>query len=312
MRRWTWAVAVAVLGSATAGAQEQRPTVAPFPLDVKRAPQHVDGKVLQAEYKRLLRNAGATVPDAATLEDALAELKRQDCDRDNDCLKQLAQKGKTLYAVYASVDLDVTQTKVTATGRVVRDDGKLMGEPGAQLVSVTVPIGSDTYADAVRVALTRLFETLGVKKLPAVRPAEGAVVTPPGNGVKPPNGDGVVPPPPVTPSTGAMRKAGWAVAGTGAAALVVGGVFGVMGLTEKGKVSSSGPANLAEAQARQRADGNFTVGAIATGVGVVAAAAGVVMVLLDPPEEKKGEAPTVGVAPVPGGGVVVVGGRLPW
>ena len=89
----SWLCCVAFLTSATVFAQEPRPSVMPFPLEYKRTASGFsaeDRESMQREYTRLLRLAGAMVPDFARYDLALRELKRTDCEREDECLVQLA------------------------------------------------------------------------------------------------------------------------------------------------------------------------------------------------------------------------------
>jgi hypothetical protein len=158
-------------------AQEPQPTVAPFPLELKRTPAGFSAKEreeLQAEFRRVVRNSGALVPNAGAMDSALAGLKRQDCDREDACLQQLAEKAQTLYGLYASIDYDVTKS-VVATGRVVRDDGQVIGE----LKAITIPKGKDSFVSIARVALVQLLDALKVRQLPPFREAKPVAVKPP-------------------------------------------------------------------------------------------------------------------------------------
>lgn len=127
--RWLWCV-LALSGAAFA--QAPRPVVMPFPLELKRVPQGFskeDAEGLQRDLTRLLRKTGAGVPEFAKYDLALKELKRQDCEREDECLVQLAKRAEALcalyglYGLYASLDLTL-EGAVVASGRVVRDDGR--------------------------------------------------------------------------------------------------------------------------------------------------------------------------------------------
>ncbi|MCC6336641.1 MAG: hypothetical protein IT380_21960 [Myxococcales bacterium] len=176
-------VGVLVLLSSAALAQEPSPTVAVFPLGTGRLPSgfsKADTEALQRDFVKAARRAGALVPDTGSLEVAIKQLKRTDCDREDACLQGLAQKAETLYALYGSVDYTL-EGAVVATGRVVRDDGQVVSGPS----TVSVPKSTDTFKDVARVALTRLLEQLRLKELPPSRPVA----------VSPPQPEHVGPPP---------------------------------------------------------------------------------------------------------------------
>ena len=170
--RWLWCCAL--LCSTAVLAQSPAPGVMPFPLEIKRTPsslQTEEREALQREYTRLLRLGGAQVPDFVHFDFALRELKRQDCEREDECLAQLAKKAESLYALYASLDYTL-EGAVWVSGRVVRDDGRLVRP--TQIVKVKE---GEFKADATK-ALSQLFEQLKLSELPAERPVEAKVEAP--------------------------------------------------------------------------------------------------------------------------------------
>ena len=124
-----WVVA-AVLWTGVAAAQDVKPTVAPAPLELRRKPEAIskkDAEGLSIEFDRLVRAAGARIPTPSEMTAALTALKRQDFASSDEALAQLAQKAQTLYAIHVQLDYPVTGT-VVGVGKVVRADGKRMGE----------------------------------------------------------------------------------------------------------------------------------------------------------------------------------------
>ena len=165
MARAKWLCCASLLVSSLASAQAA-PAVMPFPLELKRAPPGFtkeDREALQREYTRLLRVAGARTPDFARYDFALSDLKRQDCEREDECLVQLAKKAESLYALYASLDFTL-EGAVWATGRVVRDDGKVASP------TLVVKVKEGAFKDDAQKALTELFAELKIAALPATRP----------------------------------------------------------------------------------------------------------------------------------------------
>ena len=84
-----WLVFVVLVGSVSS-AQEPRPSVAPYPLDLKRTTRNFSEKQrkeLARELRRVL-SVSAQVPDTATLDSALKspELEGQSCEQQDDCL----------------------------------------------------------------------------------------------------------------------------------------------------------------------------------------------------------------------------------
>ncbi len=296
-------ILVTVLFAGVAGAQVAQPSLTPFPLEIKRTPSSFskkDGDELKKEFVRLTRKV-SLVPDNASLDSALAELKRQDCEREDECLKQLAQKGSTLYALFADVEFTLTG-QVVATGRVIRDDGKLMGAPA----KVSMVKGKDAFKDMAKVALVRLLDELKVASLPPYRPVEKApdvpvVVAPPVE--KHPD----LVPPPLPPaevkhtevrSHAKERLGGWIVAGVGAAAVVA-------GLVVVETSTSTLTAGLNSRAAVDAAGNQQRVGVGVMIAGGVVAAGGLVWSLLH-----KDEVVTTAIVPQADGAALVVGGRF--
>lgn len=145
------------------------PSIAPFPLNVRRVPTGFTSKneeALSAEVRKALRDTGASVPNAFKIDQALAELKRQDCDLENECLSTFALKSGMLYGLYVSIDLNV-QNVVVVSGRVVRSDGALVVEQR----SLNRPLGKDSFAAVAKDLVTKLFrDELKLSVLPVAKP----------------------------------------------------------------------------------------------------------------------------------------------
>jgi hypothetical protein len=307
MKSRCWLLGVCLWGGVVS-AQEAQPSVVPFPLELKSAGTVTDKDQaeLQSTWRRLLR-VGALVPDTGSVDAALAATGRRDCEREDECLKALAVKAGTLYAVYASVGLDLTRTKAVATGRVVRDDGKRLGE----LRTTTVDVGADGFLPAAKTALTKLVEFLEVAKLSPVRPVDEPVAT----NVRPDGVGGVPPTPP--PAVTAERpmsggKLGGIVLMVGGGAVLVTGV-GLLASaaadTEALKIDGEGrvtglPMTPETADKAKSLGARRGLGGVFTGIGAAAAVAGVVVFLVS--GNQSGVA--VGATPLPGGFAASVGG----
>ncbi len=147
-------------------AQPVRPAVTPFPLHLRRTPTgfgYEDGELLQRALLQKLASV-AQVADAKSLDAAVTALGRDDCDRQDDCLRQLAIKAETLYAVDVAVGLSMTG-EVFANGRVVRDDGELI----APMRRVAFPLGQTPFLEAATLAMGQLIDELNLVNLPAVK-----------------------------------------------------------------------------------------------------------------------------------------------
>ncbi|MDP3155258.1 MAG: hypothetical protein Q8N23_21445 [Archangium sp.] len=295
-KRFWWCL---VLGlSSLSLAQAPQPVVMPFPLEVKRVPSGFtkgDAEAIQQDFKRLLRRSGVTLPDFAAFDLALKELKRQDCERDDECLVQLSRNAHSLYALYASVDFTLEET-VVASGRVVREDGRAV----RFTQTVKVKKGKDSFLEVVRVALTQLFAALKVAELEPVKPVEAKVEP---SRIQPPP-----PPPLVVEDLGAgQRSTGKAFVFVGAGLAVVGAALAGVGAGLGYGADHSGDIASNPAMARQAATAQTlsTVGFVGMGVGAVAAGAGAILWGTAAPAPAQ-----VSIMPIVGGGVLQVGGSF--
>jgi hypothetical protein len=163
-----------VLLSVAAAAEPVRPAVTPFPLHLRRTPTGFslnDAELLQRAFLQKLATV-AQVADGQALDRAVTALGRDDCDRQDDCLRQLAGKGETLYAIDVAVGLSMTG-EVFASGRLVRDDGEVISAPRR----VAFQLGQAPFLEAATLALSQLVDELNVVNLPATRkPIAPAVV----------------------------------------------------------------------------------------------------------------------------------------
>jgi hypothetical protein len=265
-------------------AQGASPTLAPFPLEITR-PSNLSAKQreeLNAMFRVLLRRGGAITPDGAKLRSALAEIAREDCDRADQCLAELAAHAGALYGIFASVNL-TSAGEVVAFGRVVRDDGKLIASL-AQADVVKVTKGKASFSEVAGSALQTLIERLGVRSLPLAKPVE---VTPE---VKPPTvvpeKEPVVqlPPPPLPPVTvvdqgAGQRSTGQTLVIVGGSVVVVGAVLFAIGQGVGGGLTLDGNQNLPREQLStfHTAQTLSTAGLIGLGAGAAAAAVGAVI-----------------------------------
>ena len=149
-------IAVAILLSAVSSwADEPMPQVAPFTLDVVRAPPEFskkDKEDLEKLLPMLVRAAKVEVPDAARLSTALTELKRQDCDRDDNCLAQLAKLAGSLYGLFIQLDYDIDGQVLRFQSKPTKKMTTLMVFNPAWLVpqGLRIPAGQTvtfSYAD---------------------------------------------------------------------------------------------------------------------------------------------------------------------
>ncbi len=312
-------------------AQQPRPTVAPFPLEIVRSGtpemKKADKDLMVIEFRRLLLRSGADAPDLATMRTALQELKRQDCARNDECLKELAQKAKALYAVYAEADLDLSN-QVVITGRIVRDDGVKAREP----VVLKLPRGTEPFKDVAKVGITRLFEQLQLSMLPAAKPVEvkePEVKTPEVKAVDPVAGTGtgipnIVAPPMPPPEAksqalpiglmvggGAVAVLGAVLWGSGAADagnLKVDPATGFVGAVPTAENTESKLASTASGSERKQ-----IIGGVLLGAGIAAGVTGLVLLLTSQSAEDAAlnkSKMSFGFAPTANGAAAFVGGTF--
>ncbi len=305
LKRWLWCVAFCT--STWSFAQAPSASVMPFPLEFKRTPSGFSAEekeAMQREYTRLLRLAGAQVPDFARYDLALKDLKRQDCEREDECLVLLAKKAQSLYALYASVDYTL-EGAVLVTGRVVREDGKV----ASATETVKLAKGRDPFKEIAKNALVQLFAQLKIGELPATRPVEVVKVEP----VKDPPfllKDPPPPPPPlVVEDIGAgQRSAGKGLVFAGVGVAVVGGVVAAIGCGIGCGVTPTKDGSVPETQFDAARSGRnlMTAGLVGLGVGAAAAIVGaIVWGKAAPPPMSQ-----VTLLPMAGGGMVQLGGQF--
>ncbi len=287
-----------------------KPTLIDAPLDVKVALPQAQLDALADDFRlQLARGGGVLLSTRSNWKAAVAALKRQDCDVRDECLRQLATTGGTLYALYASVERNAAGTEVTATGRVVNQDGVQARAP----VVLKVP-RKGSFEDTAKSALSQLIGKLELGALPAVltKPVEPTKRSEPSPVVlaeaPPPPPPLVVtaPPSPSAPPTSGLKVAGFITGGlaVGAAGFALG--FGITALSARSTLPADGRFVSDDQVRTQRTVNDAATLALATGLpaGVLAAVAVTCFALAPTPHT------TVGLAPVPGGAAMVMGGSF--
>lgn len=241
------------------------------------------------------------VPMAAAVEDLTS------CKAKRVCLVEAARKKHAAVLVTVEVGAVLDDATLRVEGLSIDEDGKSLGvieadSPFAGLVAKAEPKLAGEFS-------TTLRTTLGLTPPPQPKvepPPVVPMVTAP-----PPEPKPEVVPAPVTPVVVAEAKpfftpgriAGVAVAGAGAAALVVGGVFGAQASAGAAKVKMLCPdaqcTNPEAFTTYNQAAQSQNLGVALSVAGGVALAAGAVVFLINP----GGEAPAASavVVPVQGG-----------
>lgn len=305
--------ALVVLIAGISEAQVDRPGVMAAPLSIRRVPAGVtadDKDRLQREFTRQLKLAGAQVPEFARVAAALKGFSAQSCERDDAQVAELARRAAVLYGLCATLDVTI-EAQVVVQARVVRDDGEVTR---AQ-VKVSKPRGTGQFIDAVKPALTELFQKLAIGTLPVQR---AVPVKPPAPEPKPEPVVVAPPPPPkpepvplmpvvVVPASPApapsvapiaLLISGGAVALLGAAIGLVGFAFGSGIPVNNGVLRDQN-----DVSRLQTASVLATSGLIGVAVGAATAAGGLVLLLTEKPQ--------VSLVPLPGGGAfATVGGSF--
>ncbi len=277
------------------------PRLAVYPLQIANLPKGVkpeNAEPVSQQFRRLLTEAGAKLPEMGSMRGAVSDLKQLDCAHSDACLRQLAQMSRVLYAIY--VELDVSNAgDVLATGRVVQDDGQRI----RSLMVARVPMGKQPYAEAAKAALRQLFERLQLGSLPAVRtellpPREVVLVDTVKQIAKPADVPKVVPVAPAPVVATAVDQAQPETSSAGPTALMVGGAIGAAGgvvalilsandyaaLNVKDGNVTQLPAAISDAATAKAylADAELkgTVGGVAVGVGLAAVTGGILWSVL--------------------------------
>jgi hypothetical protein len=276
------------------------------PLEFKKAPLDFNKKTaddMQVELKRLTKKSGQKL--CATPKDG-----KSDCETNDASLRELATEAKSLYALYANVDLSLDNL-VIAIARVVRDDGVLIRGPK----TVRLPLGKDKFADVSRVALAKAIEDLELRTLPKVRTASAIKETP--EIVKPKESEVMLKPPEVVSMppevvkpietkshSGWMKPSGLIIGGVGAVTAIIGAVVFVTAPAAPETVNKIPFESSDAAVARQSTHG---AGVALIGAGVGVAAVGAILFLAAPESASK---PMVSVAPTANGATFSVQGRF--
>lgn len=299
---------VVACAAAVASAQSKKPSVVAVPLVVDPNPSVLKfEKDLQAAYfKALDERSGALAASRAETDAAIADTKRRDFGESDEALAKLAEKAGTLYAVYASLQYTVKK-QLILSGRVVRDDGKLM-----KTAKVEVARGSETLVGWLPSLSDQFFVELGVKGLPTFKEAAVAVKDPVVTAPVKKDPDVPPPPPPPVVDTGAgQRTAGTALLIGGAGVALVGAVLAASGAglgfgsrtQVDGKWVAKSPTAASDVLTAQSLT---TVGFVGLGVGAATAAVGAVLLGTAPSAPVQ----SVSVVPMTGGGVVQFGGTF--
>lgn len=310
MRVFSRFAVMLTLGAAGVGfGQAARPSLVAVPLELDPNPSltRFDAQLRGLFHTVLEERSGALLLSKKESEAAIKDTKRQDFRESDEGLARLAEKAGTLYGLYAS--LEFTPKKVLVlSGRVVRDDGRLIKSAQVQL-----PKGEDTIVDLMRPLTMQLIEQLGLAALPsfkqAVIPPVVAEVPP----VKPvPDPVKIEPPPPpplvVVDEGAGQRTAGRALVIGGGVAAVAGAVLLGAGQAVGAQLTPDGNRNLPLEQLPryQTATGLSTSGIVALALGGVTAGAGAIVWALAP------SAPTpvkVVLVPQPGGAMFSLQGE---
>jgi hypothetical protein len=309
-----------LVAALTAGASvaQNKPTLLDHPLEVKSGLNSAQREKLQDDFRLLLaRRGGLLVPTRTAWKMATSALNRQDCEVRDDCLRQLAVTGGTLYALYAQVETNAAGTEAIATGRVVSQDGAAV----RAATRVTAPV-KGAFADAAKKALEALLDQLELEKLPpvlATTPTASTPVAAAGTPAVAAEPFSPPPPPPAaepdvprvsmerTPGSPGLRAVAivTTIAAVACAGVALG--FGISAASDRAALPTDGHlADDADVQKQAQVNQNASV---ALGLGIGAGALGVVSAILyvaSAPSER----PRVSAAPIPGGGALAVSGRF--
>lgn len=277
-----WGLILLFLGAAVARAQS-RPTLVVVPLELDPNPSltRFEAQLKPGFFLTLSERSNAIVASKRETEAAIKDTKRQDYRESDESLAKLATSAHVLYALFAVLEL-TPQKKLVLSGRVVRDDGKLM-----KAAKVELPKGTDTVVEAFKPLTMQLIAQLGLPTLAPSRevatvPTPPVVVTGP-EVEQPPTAviDSLPPPPPPPLPDEGRRGTGRALTIIGAGVAVVGGgaLIGAMAVGGAAAKTSDGTFASSPNSAQQLSTARVlsTVGFVGLGAGVAAAVVGGVL-----------------------------------
>jgi hypothetical protein len=254
---------------------------------------------LRSQHKLKASRAQLMVCSSATCPSEI----RQECSHRMDEVN--SAMPSIVFAVKNQAGKDVVAVKVTVDGQVVADhlDGSALPiDPGAHEVTIEAE-GQPPVTESVIVHEgekdRRETITVGTPG-PSTGPSTGTgPATPPPGGEKPAEGGG----------GNGLRIVGLVTAGVGGVGLVLGGVFGAMASSAYSTAKKGCSSNLTNCSPQAMKDHDTattdaTISTIGFIAGGVLAAGGLTLFFVAP----KGNAPSVGLQPTPGG--LLVSGRF--
>ena len=297
--------AVVMLVSLGAAGQAQKPTLVPAPVGLQANPalKRYETEVRGLFFETLRDCGGVLTPTRPETEAAFVAGNRQDCRESNECMTKLAVRAGVLYALFVEVSY-AQQKALVMSGRVVRDDGKVMSS-----ATVREEKKQDTIVEVSKRLFIELYAQLGLAALPTFKETAPEVKDP----LKEPVKDSVLidlpppPPPPVVDSGAGQRSAGTGLLYAGAAVAVAGGVLaGVGGGLGYGLRLEQQEVPASRLPAINTARALTGAGLAGVGLGAVTAVVGAIVLGTAAP------APVarISVVPMVGGGVVQLGGRF--
>ena len=298
--------------TATAGlAEDAKPSLVTVPLDVDLDPgmQKVELKLRNAYFDVLDRKSGAALVLKGETNKALQETKRQDFRESDEGVGRLAEKAGALYGMYAFYEYTPKKVLILS-GRVVRDDGKMMKAAQVQQAK-----GKESFENVLKDLTLKLCEQLEISKMPTVKEvvvAPPPVETPPVEVKKDPPVDFVPPPPPpqveLKDGGAGQRSAGQALFATGLAVGAVGAIVAGVGCAMGCAVQPrDGAVPESQLSAVTTGRGLTTAGFVGIGVGAAAAVVGAIVWGTAPAAPAK---TSMSISPTAGGAMLQVGGSF--
>ena len=284
----------------SAAAQEARPSLVSLPLELDPAPPLMKQKpALLKTFGEAVDQSGVLLALPGEVTAAVKAVKRDDFQVNDESVALVAKQTSSLYALSSALHYAL-DGEMTLAGRLIRDDGKVMGT-----AAVKKKRGKDQVLTVFNAMLPEYFAALKLNELPATKAVAGAPVEVKVAPVKVEPAPAViaaVPVPKAPPPPGLARVSSYVLMGVGGA-LAIGGVvaFATTPPVEfEGRVVKSDPIKALQSENQQ----TVGVGLMIGGAGL--AAAGAVLFALSPSPVQ------VSVAPMQqGGALVTVGGALP-
>lgn len=211
-----------IFATSAAWSQTAKPTIVVVPLEVDPNPAFTKLEAsLKSGFWTTIDTDGAVIVVSRKETDAaIKELRRFDFRESDEAISRLTSTTGALYGLFAALEY-TPKKELVLTGRVVREDGKLMKSARVQLDK-----GKDSFQELVKPLTKRLIEELRLRTLPTAKEVDVVEVPVPAKPdpviSQPPPLPPIVVGPPEPARSNTAQVVGWSAAGVGLAAVISG------------------------------------------------------------------------------------------